>query len=212
MKETGNIMKNGLFITFEGIDGCGKSTQSKLLYDYFVRNGYRVVYTREPGGTKLAESLRKILLDPKNKITPLAELLLYESSRSEHVSRIILPALKAKKIVVCDRFSDATIAYQGYGRGLGLNMIDSLNRFASCGVSPDLTILLDIPAKEGLKRAKALKGTDRMEKEKISFYEKVRKGYLSLAKEFPERIKVVKTAGTIEETHSMILRIVKEKI
>jgi len=205
-------IKEGIFITFEGIDGCGKSTQSKLLCDYLIRNGYGVVYTREPGGTKLAESLRNMLLNPRNMISPLAELFLYESSRSEHVRSIILPALKAKKIVVCDRFSDATIAYQGYGRGLDLKMIGDLNRFSSAGLTPDLTILLDIPAAEGLKRAKHLKQNDRMEKENLSFYESVRRGYLALAEKFPKRIKLVKTSGTIEETHSIILGIVKRKI
>src|SRR5271157_786725 len=149
-------IRKGLFITFEGIDGCGKSTQSKLLAGRLKRAGYKVVYTREPGGTRLAEKLRDILLHPANKISPLAELFLYEASRAEHVSKIILPAVRSKKIVVCDRFFDATVAYQGYGRGLDLNVIETLNRFASTGLTPDLTILLDISAREGLKRAKAL--------------------------------------------------------
>ncbi|MCX5782537.1 MAG: dTMP kinase, partial [Elusimicrobia bacterium] len=180
-------MKKGIFITFEGIDGCGKSTQSKLIYDYLKKNGHKVVYTREPGGTKFAEYIRNILLNPKNQISPLAELFLYESGRAEHVKRTILPAIKSKSIIICDRFFDATIAYQGYGRGLDIKMIEKLNYFASQGIIPDLTILLDISASEGLKRVKKLKKNDRMEKEKISFYNKVRRGYLLLAKKFPKR-------------------------
>ena len=205
-------MRKGMFITFEGIDGCGKSTQSKLLCSHLRKNGHEVIFTREPGGTALAEGLRDLLLDPANKISALAELFLYEASRAEHVSKIIIPALKKKKIVVCDRFFDATIAYQGYGRGLDLNMIESLNRFASFGLSPDMTILLDLPAGEGLRRAKALNKSDRMEKEKISFYEKVRKGYLSLARKFPKRVKVVKTSDSIENTQAMIRGIIGKKI
>ena len=205
-------IRKGMFITFEGIDGCGKSTQSKLLSESLRKRGYSVVYTREPGGTKLAEALRTILLDPDNHISALAELMLYEASRAEHVSKIILPAIKSRKIVICDRFFDATNAYQGYGRGLGLNMIDTLNRFASLGVTPDLTVLLDIPAREGLKRAKALKKSDRMETEKISFYEKVRKGYLSIARKYPARVKVVKTEDSVEKTQASILKIIGDKI
>lgn len=199
-------MKKGIFITFEGIDGCGKSTQSRLVYNYLKKKGYGVVFTREPGGTKLAEAVREMLLNPKNTISPLAELFLYESSRAEHVKEIIAPALKAKKIVICDRFSDATVAYQGYGRGLDKNMINTLNDFASSGIKPGLTILLDIPVKEGLGRAKSLKKNDRMEKEKLSFYGRVRAGYLKQAKLFPKRIKLIKTAETVERTSSAIIK------
>ena len=207
-----NKIKKGMFITFEGIDGCGKSTQSKLLSEHLEKAGYEVIYTREPGGTRLAERLRDILLDPGNKISALSELFLYEASRAEHVSRIILPAIRSKKIVVCDRFFDATVAYQGYGRGLDLKMIDALNHFASSGITPDLTILLDIPASEGLKRAKALKKSDRMEKEAISFYEKVRKGYIAIAGKFPKRVKIVRNADAVEKTQSVIRGIVGREI
>ena len=207
MKKTFKKTKKSLFITFEGIDGCGKSTQANLLYKLLKNKGFSVILTREPGGTKLAESIRKILLDPKNKISPLAELFLYEASRAEHVNEIILPALRAKKIVICDRFYDATVAYQGYARGLKLNMIETLNRFAAAGIKPDLTIILDIPAKEGLRRAKELKKTDRMETEKLSFYEKVRKGYLSLGRKYPQRIKIIKTEDTVAKTHLNILKL-----
>ncbi len=204
-------MKKGIFITFEGIDGCGKSTQSKLVYGRLKKNGYRAIFTREPGGTKLSECIRRILLNPRNEISPLAELFLYESGRAEHVKKTILPAIRSRSIVICDRFFDATTAYQGYGRGLDIKMIEKLNYFASQGIVPDLTILLDIPASEGLKRAKKLNKHDRMEKERSSFYDKVRRGYLALAKKFPKRIRIVKTSGTIEETNSKILSIIKEK-
>lgn len=198
-------MKKPLFITFEGCEGCGKSTQAKLLADHVKRRGRSVVLTREPGGTRLAEAIRTVLLDPKNIILPRAELMLYEASRAQHVEEIIHPALKAGKIVICDRFTDATLAYQGYGRGLDLRTIRELNRTAADGLVPDLTIYLDIPAESGLKKAKTLKhGGDRLEREALSFHRRVREGYLALAKKEPRRIVTIKTASSKEETHSRI--------
>jgi dTMP kinase len=202
-------MNKGFFITFEGCEGCGKSTQSNLLYQYLKKKGLNVVHTREPGGTRAAESIRKVLLDPRNSITPLAELLLYEASRAQHAAEVILPALKAGSIVICDRFTDATLAYQGYARGLDLDTIQKLNRIATQGLVPDLTILLDIAVEEGLAKARGLKkGSfatgDRLEREDVSFHRKVRKGYLALARKEPKRIKIIKTASTIEKTQQKI--------
>ena len=165
-----NIMKQkGLFITFEGPDGSGKSTNSLLFCDYLRKKGYKVVHTREPGGTKLSEFIRDLLLKPGERISPVTELLLYAASRAQHVKDVILPAIEAGKVVVCDRFSDATIAYQGFGRKLDLGMIQELNRIATEGLKPDLTILLDVNTKEGLKRARRIKGKkDRIEQEKVT--------------------------------------------
>ena len=150
-------MKKGFFITFEGGEGCGKSTQSFLLYELLKKKGYKAVHTREPGGTKVSEAVRRIILDPASRISPMAELFLYETARIQHIVDVIFPALKAGKSVICDRFTDATIAYQGFGRGLDLSVIKKLNTIAACGLKPDLTIYLDIPPKTGLLRARSIK-------------------------------------------------------
>lgn len=203
-------MKKGLFITIDGPDGCGKSTNAVMLCEYIKRKGYKVVHTYEPGGTAVGEKIRKILLTPENSISPEAELLLYEASRAQLVKEIIIPAVKKNRVVVCERFYDATIAYQGYGRGLDIEMIKNLNKTASCGVVPDLTIILDIDAEKGLKKAVSVskdfkKGVaDRLEKESIGFHKKVRAGFLKLAKEEPLRIKVVKVSDTIESTQKAV--------
>lgn len=199
-------MKKGLFITFEGCEGSGKTTHSALLADTLRKKGLDVLHTREPGGTSLAENIRKILLHPGSRIDPLAELFLYEASRAQHMAEVIIPAVKAGKVVLCDRFADATIAYQGYGRGLDKQMIGQLNKIASFGIKPSLTVYLDIPAGAGLKKARKLKkGTDRLEMESLSFHNRVRKGYLALARREPRRIKVVKIQKSIEETSKLIL-------
>ena len=203
-------MKKGLFITIDGPDGCGKSTNAVMLCEYIKRKGYKVVHTYEPGGTAIGEKIRKILLAPENIISPEAELLLYEASRAQLVKEIIIPAVKKNRVVVCERFYDATTAYQGYGRGLDIEMIKSLNKTASCGVVPDLTIILDIDAEKGLKKAVSVskdfkKGVaDRLEKESMGFHKKVRAGFLKLAKEEPLRIKVVKVSDTIESTQKAV--------
>ncbi|MFC1501411.1 dTMP kinase [Elusimicrobiota bacterium] len=206
-------MRKGLFITFEGIDGCGKSTQSSLFCEYLEREKVPYVYTREPGGTKISESIRGILLDPKNSISPLTELMLYEAGRIEHMVKIIKPALNNGKVVVCDRFTDATVAYQGYGRKIDLKIIEKLNSIATNNISPDLTILLDISEKEGLARAKhTKKSNDRMEQEQLSFYKMVRKGYLHLAKKNPKRIISILTTKTVEETQGKIINALKKRL
>lgn len=178
------------FITFEGSEGCGKSTQSEMLYCYLKSKGLKVVYLREPGGVKLSEKIREILLDPESKISPEAETLLYMAARAQVVRDIIQPALKAGKIVICDRFLDSTIAYQGFGLGIDIKLIKSIGNFATQGISPDLTIFLDLPVKSGLKHRHNCK--DRIEQRSVSYHEKVRNGYLALAKKESRRIKIVK--------------------
>jgi dTMP kinase len=202
----GIMKKNkGFFITIEGGEGSGKTTQSKLLKEYLEQLGWNVLLTREPGGTVLAEAIREILLNPASRFVPLSELFLYEAARVQHMEEFILPALKAGKVVICDRFIDATVAYQGYGRKLDLKFIDSLNKKSTFGVMPKLTIYLDIEPKAGLNKAKNLGkqaayglNGDRIERESIKFHNDVRKGYLSQAMKYPKRIKVVKTQRNLK--------------
>jgi len=189
----------GKFITFEGPEGSGKSTQVRMLARYLRNRGYSVVSTREPGGTPVGELIRRILL-PERGISPsdLTEVFLFMAARSQLVKETIEPALKRGKIVLCDRFLDATIAYQGYGDGVEINLIRRLGRAATAGTKPDLTILLDLPSRKGLKRVKGKK--DRVEKRPLTYHESVRKGYLKLAAQQPRRIKVIRVkklkAGT----------------
>ncbi len=193
-----------LFITFEGIDFCGKTTQAKKLANYLKRKGHDVVLIREPGGETISEKIRKILLSEKNReMTHTTELLLYLASRAQLTERIILPNLKQKKIVICDRYSDSTLAYQGYGRGLNKNMIKNLNQVASSGLSPDFTILLDVPVEISLKRKareKKNKGGDRLEKEKFEFHQRIRDGYLKIAQKNKKRIKIIDGRKDQEKT------------
>lgn len=174
-------MKNnrGIFITFEGIDGCGKSTQAKRLYRYLKRNNLPVDLIREPGGTPLSERIRKLLLDPGREIVPLAELLLYEAARAQLSKDIIIPALKNGRILICDRFFDSTTAYQGFGRGLDSGLIKRLNRVCADNISPDLTFIFDIDYKTSIERRD--KKPDRLEKEKKAFFNRVRTGFKSLS-------------------------------
>jgi dTMP kinase len=197
----------GKFITFEGSECCGKSTQSKLLYEYLKNKGYDVIYLREPGGTKISEKIRKILLDSKNEtMTPMTELLLYMASRAQTVKEVIEPALKKGRIVLCDRFLDSTVVYQGYGLGINLALIKYLGEFATNGIKPDLTILLDLPLKKALGGIGSKK--DRIERRDFTYHLRVRKGYLNLAVAEPRRIKIVKLADNIEETQRKIREIV----
>jgi thymidylate kinase len=204
--ERSRRIKKGIFITFEGVEGCGKSTHSKLLFEYLKQSGYSTVHTREPGGTKLGEAVRRVLLDSTGiKISDLSELFLFEACRAQIVKEIIKPALAAGSIVISDRFSDATFSYQGYGGRVDLKTIKTLDRIATAGITPDLTILLDIDTQEGLKRARK-KGIDRMEKKELSYHKRVRSGYLKLSRLYPGRIKKVKVSGTIPEVHAKIRR------
>ncbi|MFH0948610.1 MAG: dTMP kinase [Elusimicrobiota bacterium] len=200
-------MKKGFFITFEGSDGCGKTTQSGLLIEKLRNIGYDVVHTREPGGTVVAEALRKILLSPKSKILPLTELLLYESCRAQHTGEIIMPALKLGKIIICERYADATVAYQGFGRGLDINIVMNLNKIATDNLEPDLTVYFDADIKKGLARAK-LRGKDRLEKENLLFHKRVREGYIWLVKKFPERFIKINANASIKKISKCIFDIV----
>ncbi len=195
----------GKFITFEGSEGCGKSTQSRMLFSYLKSKGKKVVYLREPGGVKLSEAIRKILLDPKSRISAQAETLLYMAARAQVVEEIIKPALESGKIVVCDRFLDSTIAYQGYGLGIDVKLIHILGNFATQGIKPDLTFFLDLPVKSGLKHRHNCQ--DRIEQRCISYHEKVRRGYLALARQEPRRIKIVKVLADKFKTQGKIREI-----
>lgn len=197
-------LRRGIFITFEGPEGCGKSTHSKLAYDYLRKRSYDCIHTREPGGTKVGERIREVLLHSDGiRISDLTELFLFEAARSQIVDEIIKPNLARKRIVICDRFSDATFSYQGYGGGIPINVIRELDKIAAGRLKPDLTILLDIDTMTGLGRAKA-KGKDRMEGKGASYHRRVRMGYLKLAKSEPGRIKVIKIVGSIEETKELV--------
>ena len=189
-----------IFITFEGVEGSGKTTQIKRLKRYLKQKGIPYFTTREPGGTPIGEKVRRILLNRAHgEMIALSELFLYEAARAQHVIQVIRPLLKKKGVILCDRFSDASIAYQGYGRKMDPRLVDLLNQMASKGVRPDLTFLLDCPSDMGLRRAvrrdrqKRSNLQDRFEREKIQFHRRVRKGYLSLAKEEPHRIRVIDT-------------------
>ncbi len=207
----------GVFITFEGIEGSGKSTQISLLHRHLTAAGREVTLTREPGGTAIGDQIRKILLDPANKsLDAAAELLLYAASRAQHLREVILPALEAGRVVLCDRFSDATLAYQGYGRGLSIPMIRELDRIVTAGLRPRLTILFDIDARAGLGRARGrnkragLHGEARFENEAVAFHTRVRDGYYLLAQEEPDRIRLVNAARTPGEIERDVRRIVEE--
>lgn len=199
-------LRRGIFITFEGPEGCGKSTQSKLLHNYLKARGYDCVHTREPGGTALGEGVRRLLLDSDGiRISDPTELFLFEACRAQIVKEVIRPALAAKRVVICDRFSDATLAYQGYGGGIPLEEIRALDDIATGGLRPDLTMLLDIDTMTGLRRARD-KGVDRMEKKDVAYHKRVRRGYLKLAGGAPGRIKVIKVLNTIGKTQGLVRR------
>jgi dTMP kinase len=201
-------MARGHFITLEGIEGSGKTTQAARLKDLLVRRGLDVVVTREPGGSPIAEKIREILLDPRNrKMVALTELFLYEASRTQHVAETVRPALEAGKTVICDRFFDASTAYQGNARGLDMAMVEQLNLLATGGIAPDLTIVLDLPAEVGLRRLG--RNRDRIESEAIEFHERVREGYLKIARRDASRIKVVDASGRIDDISLAVAGIVE---
>jgi len=197
----------GTFITFEGSEGCGKSTQSRLLQAFLERKGYKVIFLREPGVTALGEKIRKVLLDARNdSIVPECEMLLYMACRAQLVQQIIKPALAQGKIVLCDRFLDSTFAYQGYGLGMERALIKDLGRFVTQGITPDITILLDVPIRKGLQYRDGAK--DRIEQRAFAYHARVRRGYFTLARLEPGRIKVVKVAEDKLKTQEKIRRLV----
>ena len=214
----GSILKGersilGVFISFEGIEGCGKTTQVELLAMLLLQRGIPHVVTREPGGTRLGNLMRSILLDPAhNEIDPLTELFLYAADRAQHTAEVIRPALDDRQWVICDRFADATTVYQGYGRGQNLNLIKQLNQWATRGLWPSLSLILDCPVEIGLNRARrrhietSLNGLeDRFEQQDFSFHQKVREGYLELAAQFPERFRVLDASIGVEPLHEKII-------
>ncbi|WP_026840709.1 dTMP kinase [Citrifermentans bremense] len=209
----------GFFITFEGIEGCGKTTQLRLLKERLEAAAEKVTVTREPGGCPVADQMRAILLDAKNSaITPLAELLLYAAARAQHVQEVIVPALERGETVLCDRFTDATVAYQGHGRGLDLTVIEELNTLATGRVQPALTVLIDCPVEVGLSRAlariEATSGAkeERFERESLLFHQKVRNGYLTLAAAFPERFVVVDGSGDVQQTGLLVEEALRQRM
>lgn len=199
----------GIFISFEGIEGTGKSTQAKLLAEYLSEKGYRVMQTMEPGGTKISLKIRDLLLSlDSGGMDYVTELLLYNAARVQHITEVIEPALERGDIVITDRFSDSTVAYQGYARGLDLQLIDSLDMIATGKLRPDITILLDIAVKTGIARNKSLNKSDRLELEDMSFHEKVRKGFIQIAASEPGRVKVVDSSGSLVEVHQEVVKII----
>jgi len=182
---------HGKFITVEGIDGAGKSTQLAWLSNFFEQRGQSVVATREPGGTELGESLRSLLLDPVQAMHPETETLLIFAARREHIARVIVPALAQGKVVLCDRFTDATYAYQGYGRGVDLVKLRLLEEWVQGPLQPDLTILFDVPVDVGRQRTAGSREADRFERERGAFFERVRSGYLERSREDSRRFMVI---------------------
>lgn len=213
-------MNRGLFITFEGGEGSGKTTQARLLHEHLSGIGWDAIMVREPGGTPLGEHVRKVLLHTESRgMHPLSELFLYLAGRKDHVMRVIEPALSNGTTVISDRFSDATLAYQGYGRGLDLSLIRRLDRLACGDLTPDMTFLLELgDAEEGLMRALArhrrmdtARAEGRFEEEEVSFHRRVLDGYRELAGSNPDRIAVIDGAGSVEEIHGAILDLLKER-
>ncbi len=188
-------LSTGVFITFEGTEGSGKTTQCKRLAQRLRGRGYRVLITREPGGTPLAEAIRNLLLSKpssnrsKEHITPACETLLILAARVQHLKHVIVPALSKGTIVLCDRFFDSTIAYQGYGRNVNIQSMRMMNRFVTGGLEPDLTFLLDLPIEQGLRRRQRSRYQNRIDQESVIFHEQVRKGFLQLARQWPKRIR-----------------------
>ncbi|HEY8460438.1 MAG TPA: dTMP kinase [Blastocatellia bacterium] len=211
-------MGRGKLITFEGIDGCGKSTQLRLLEQYLLERGSDVVSTREPGGTELGRKIRSALLGGAgDSVEPLAELLLYAADRAQHVRQVIMPALARGKVVLSDRYYDATTAYQGYARGFDLKLVSQLNELATGGLEPDLTLLFDLDAQTGLERirrrgdeAGVAARPDRLDQEPVEFHERVRKAYLEIASREPHRFRVIPATGPVEEIFKLMIKNVQD--
>lgn len=201
----------GAFLTFEGIDGCGKSTQSRLLASELRLRGMDVISTREPGGTALGHRLRAVLLDAEERVDPLAELLIFAADRAQHVRSLVRPALESGHIVVSDRYADATIAYQGAGRGFPPELIEQVVELATGGLKPDLTLVFDLPVAECLARMQHRidsGNSDRLDSEDAAFHTRVRRAYLELAEREPERVRIIDASGSVDETHAKVLELV----
>ncbi len=204
------LITRGLLLTLEGIDGCGKSTQIGILEKRLHDSGISYITVREPGGTAVGENIRQVLLDNNYSPSLQAELFLYMAARSELTEQVILPALLAGKIVLCDRFTDSTLAYQGYGGGANLSLIRYLNRQATGGISPDLTILLDLSVEEAAGRRGAT--ADRMESKDFWYHQRVRGGYIEIANEEEQRVKIVDASDDMESQGRIIWNLVQELI
>lgn len=206
---------SGLFITLEGLEGSGKTTQQKYIVNELRDRGLDVLLTREPGATRLGKKIRQLLLDPDwSEMTPRAEILLFAADRAQHVEEIVRPALNEGKIVISDRYFDSNLAYQGYGRGLDIEIVRKINLWAVDYLKPDLTFFLDLPVEIGLARARAQtvdKLGDRLEREELNFYKQIRAGYLKLAKE-SERFRVIDATKSIEDVKLDILQKIEEMI
>ncbi len=199
----------GLFITLEGTEGCGKSTQAKLLGEHLRNQGYDTVETREPGGTPLAEKIRSVLLDRADEpVAPETEAFLVLAARRQHVAQVIEPALARGSIVLCDRFIDSTLAYQGYARGLDIATLERLNRLATHTLMPDLTLVFDLPVSTGLARRRSAAELNRLDRESLRFHRRVRAGFLDLAKRHPRRIQIVSARASRETVARSVTRIV----
>jgi dTMP kinase len=200
-------MKN-LFITFEGIEGCGKSTQAKLLADYLTNLNYSVLLTREPGGPRISEKIRGLLLNPLFKeMLPETEMLLYMASRSQHTGEWILPALKNHQFVISDRYYDSTVAYQGAARKIDSQMINTIRKYATFSLEPDITFIIDLPAEIGLSRI-AKEKADRLEQESLVFHQNVREGFLKIASQEEKRCYIINGKNEIQEIHQEIIKII----
>ncbi|HUV29792.1 MAG TPA: dTMP kinase [Acidobacteriota bacterium] len=191
------VRRPRLFVTFEGVDGCGKSTQTARAARFLTAQGYRVRQLREPGATRVSERIRRILLDRRIEMSPITELLLYEAARAEIMACEIVPALQAGTIVLCDRFYDSTTAYQGYGRGLDIRMVTSLHRVAVGQIQPDLTLVFDLDLSAA--RARRTKKPDRLESQSGAFFRRVRRGFLEIARKESRRVKVVDASRSVDE-------------
>lgn len=203
---------NGHFITFEGIEGCGKSTQALLLTTALREKGYEVLLTREPGGPAISEAIRKILLNTENfEMLPETEMLLYMASRSQHTGQWIIPALKEGKIVISDRYYDSTIAYQGAARELDFKIIETITNFATFNTDPDLTFLIDVPVEIGMRRIQSRK-LDRLEMETPDFHQKVREQYLFIASKYTSRYNVIAGDDLVDTIHQQVLKCALEMI
>ncbi len=203
-------MEKGLFITFEGADGCGKTTQLKLAAEYLKNKGYDVILTREPGAKGLGEQLREILLNYDGIVSDRCESFLFLADRAQHIDTIVVPAVDAGKIVLCDRHIDSTVAYQGYGRGQDIEQINKLNMIATNNRKPDLTIVFDIDVETSMSRVGSEK--DRMESSGTEFFNKVRHGYLEIAKQEPQRVRVLDSAKSIEEIHESVIKLINSLV
>jgi dTMP kinase len=202
-----------MFITFEGPDGSGKTLQLASLVEYLEGNNYPVLATREPGGTAIGEQIREVLHKLENtKMHPRTELLLYQASRAQHVEQVILPNLQQGKIVLCDRYADSTLAYQGYGHQLDLDQLSRLINYATGGLKPDMTLLLDVDAQEGLKRRQQGGEWNRLDAYELEFHQRVRKGYFKLAQQEPERWVKIDAGKPLEEVQRVIRQVVMQRL